>query len=162
MKINVPYREQIVDVIVYLYIMLFVYAALTKILDFENFQIELAQSPLLTTFAGPISFAVPIIEVLIALFLSYHKTRKIALYSGFGLMVMFTVYIVIMVNFSPFVPCSCGGILEKMTWNQHLIFNIIFVIFGLIAIVISNKKNTLQVFEIKAVSSTMIVCSAIV
>jgi hypothetical protein len=47
---------------------------------------------------------------------------------------MFTTYIVIILNFSENIPCSCGGILENMTWGQHLVFNCIFIIIGAIGI----------------------------
>jgi hypothetical protein len=28
---------------------------------------------------------------------------------------------------SPYLPCSCGGILETMNWKEHLVFNLVFV-----------------------------------
>jgi hypothetical protein len=130
MKLQQNIKLIALNSVCFLYILLFVYAALNKLLDFQNFQIQLAQSPLISAFAAAVSYTVPTIEILIALMLCFERTRKIALYSGFCLMVMFTAYIIIMINFSPFVPCSCGGILEKMSWNEHLIFNIAFVSLG--------------------------------
>lgn len=121
-------------VVSYLFIVLFVYAASNKILDFENFQIQLAQSPLISVYAGWVSYAVPAIEIIISALVAAERTRPFALYCCLGLMVMFTAYITIMINFSPFVPCSCGGILEKMSWEQHLAFNIVFVFLGLLGI----------------------------
>ena len=44
----------------------------------------------------------------------------------------------IILNFIPDIPCSCGGVLEKMSWNEHLIFNIAFVVLGLVAILLQN------------------------
>ncbi len=117
-------------------------------MDFEVFQVQIAQSPLLSSFAGPVSYAVIIIELIISLGLCLQKTRKISLYAAYSLMVLFAGYIVIILNFSPFVPCSCGGILEKLNWNQHLLFNIAFCVLGIVAILFkdglssSAKKNT--------------------
>src|SRR3970040_1025074 len=51
-------------------------------------------------------------------------------------MVMFTAYIFIILNYSPFVPCSCGGILEKMGWKEHFIFNFVFIILAAAGIMI--------------------------
>lgn len=45
--------------------LLFMYAAMSKMLDFENFQVQLAQSPLLSAYAGFVSYAV--ITILICL-----------------------------------------------------------------------------------------------
>jgi len=38
-------------------------------------------------------------------------------------MTAFTVYIFLILNYSPFVPCSCGGVLEDLGWWEHLWFN---------------------------------------
>ena len=128
MKLNNTFKNVIVEATWLLYLLLFVYAAMNKGLDFEKFQVELGQSPLLSAFAEWISWTVLIIEFAIVLFLLFPKTRIKALYAGFCLMCMFTAYIFIMLNYSSFLPCSCGGILEKMTWQQHLVFNVFFVI----------------------------------
>jgi len=126
--------------ICYLFIVLFVYAAFSKLIDFENFQIQLAQSPLLSAYAGFISYAVIIVELIIAFLLSKKQTQQIGLFASYGLMLAFTVYIYIILNYSDFIPCSCGGILEKLGWKEHLIFNLFFI--GLAVIAILFNQNT--------------------
>lgn len=124
-----------------LYILLFSYAAMSKLLDFQNFQIQLGQSPLLSAFAAPVSVAVPVAEFILVLLLMFKKSRLIGLYGSFVLMTMFSAYIVIILNFSSFTPCSCGGILEKMSWTQHLIFNIVFVVIATIAVIVQSATR---------------------
>lgn len=129
--------------VVYFYILLFFYASISKILDFENFQIQIGQSPLLNAFTGIISYTVIIIEIVIAVLLSFRQIRLFAMYISLFLMSAFTVYIFIILNYSPFIPCSCGGILEKMTWTEHLVFNVITMIFAILYIVIEEiRKET--------------------
>ncbi|MFB9080216.1 MauE/DoxX family redox-associated membrane protein [Flavobacterium procerum] len=128
------FKKIIVDVVCLLYILLFVYAAVSKILDFEKFQVQLGQSPLFSAFAGWISWSVLLSEFIIVFFLLIPKTKMRALYAGFCLMSMFSAYIFIMLYFSSFIPCSCGGILEKMSWTQHLIFNLLFVLLAGVAL----------------------------
>ncbi|MGV3460264.1 MAG: DoxX family protein [Flavobacterium sp.] len=140
MKISASLKDTIVFIISLLYILLFVYAAVSKILDFENFQIQLGQSPMLSAYAGIISWMVPAFEIAISLALLYQRVRFFALLGAFILMIMFTTYIIIILNFSSFVPCSCGGVLEKMGWKEHLIFNIGFVLLALIGLIIERKK----------------------
>ncbi|SIT96077.1 hypothetical protein SAMN05660493_00749 [Epilithonimonas bovis DSM 19482] len=111
----------------YAFVLLFIYAAVSKLMDFENFRVQLAQSPMLSAYAGVVSYGVIALELLISLLLLVPKTRKAALYASFGLMAAFTVYIYLILNYSDFVPCSCGGILEKLGWKEHLFFNIIMV-----------------------------------
>jgi len=117
-----------VEAISVLYAILYIYAAVSKLLDFDVFVGQLAQSPLLSAFAYPIALLVPTVEILIAVLLMISKFRHFALFASYLLMVMFTTYILIILNFSDFIPCSCGGVLEKLSWTQHLLFNIGFII----------------------------------
>ncbi len=136
----------IITLIGYLYMFLFLYAATSKLLDFVTFKVQLAQSPLLSAYAGIVSWAVPGVEILIAILLTIPKYRIPALYASFTLMVMFTAYIYIILNFSDFIPCSCGGVLEKLSWTQHLVFNLVFIILAGVAVLVAglySSKKTL-------------------
>ena len=109
MKLQIT-KSNIIQTVVVLNILLFTYAAVSKVLDFPNFQIQLGQSPLLSAFADWVAVAVPLVEFIIVLLLLTNKYRLLGLYGSFALMTMFTAYIVIILNFSSFTPCSCGGI----------------------------------------------------
>lgn len=122
------------------YILLFCYAATSKIIDFENFQIQLAQSPMLSGFAREISYAVPAAEYIIATLLIFPRYRYAAMHLSFALMMVFTAYIYIILNHSPYVPCSCGGVLDKLGWSEHFIFNCIFATMGALVIVVYPNK----------------------
>jgi hypothetical protein len=98
--------------------------------------VQLGQSPLLSAFAGFVAWSVPAIELLIVIMLLIPRFRLTALFASFNLMLMFTAYIFIILNYSSFIPCSCGGILEKLGWKEHLVFNILFIILALIGILI--------------------------
>lgn len=141
MVFNVKYRKLTINVISLLFIVLFIYAATSKLLDFETFQIQLSQSPFIGAYAGMVSVLVPSVEILLAGMLIIPRYRPFVLVGCFGLMVMFTAYIVIILNFSDFIPCSCGGVLEKLSWTQHLIFNIVFIFLAIVAIFLSHHWN---------------------
>lgn len=143
----------------YFFMVLFVYAAASKMRDFENFQVQLAQSPLLSAYAGFISYGVIALELVIAGLLAFPQARRIGLYASFGLMVAFTVYIFLILNYSDFVPCSCGGILEKMGWTEHLIFNGCCVALAILAIVFIEKQGAIPWRRTAAVSSLIFVIS---
>ncbi|RRJ90762.1 MauE/DoxX family redox-associated membrane protein [Flavobacterium macacae] len=127
-------REYLITSVCILHALVFVYAAASKLLDFEMFQVQLRQSPLLSSFAGWVSWAVPVSEFAIAGSLLFPRTRFWALFASFGLMVMFSAYIYIMLHYSSFVPCSCGGILEDLSWNEHLVFNLALVVLAAAAV----------------------------
>lgn len=131
---NSALNSWIIEIISALFILLFVYAAISKFLDYQKFRVQLGQSPLLTAFAGWVAWIIPTIEIIISLLLAFSKTRLLALYASFSLMVMFIAYIIAITKFSDYVPCSCGGVLQNMNWHQHLIFNIVFVLLAMAGI----------------------------
>jgi len=144
MKLSPLLRKAIIEIICLLYILLFVYAAVNKLLEFETFKIQLGQSPIIMPYAKVLSVLVPVTELTIAGLLIFSRLRFVGLLLSFSLMTMFTVYIIIILNWSYFIPCSCGGILEKMGWTEHLVFNLVFTILslvGLLLIKISTPDN---------------------
>src|SRR5690606_34972825 len=99
-------------------------------------------------------------EILIAILLTIPKYRIPALYVAFTLMVMFTAYIYIILNYSDFVPCSCGGVLEKLSWTQHFIFNLFFIVLAAVAVFFADRystKKTLLLLSILAIIGISIV-----
>lgn len=123
------------------FILLFCYAAISKIMDFEKFQIQMTESPLLSTFAGFLPYVLVISEFIIAGLLCYRITQNAGLLASFILMLFFTGYIALMLFTSENLPCSCGGILEKMTWTQHLYFNIGCAVLAILALVYNKKYS---------------------
>lgn len=134
----------IIETICFLFIVLFVYAAASKLADVEQFRVQIGNSPLLTDFAGVIAWIIPIGEIVVAIALAIPRLRLAALYAAFSLMIMFTAYIIIILNFADHVPCSCGGVLEKLGWTEHLIFNIVFVLLALVGIIILSKQGEIR------------------
>ena len=126
-----------------LFIILFTYAAISKLLDYENFKLLLEKSPFLGSYANLLSWLIPAIELMIAVLFFFRKLSLEALWSSLFLMVIFTAYIIIVLNFSESIPCSCGGIISSLSWNQHLYFNIGFIVLaaGGILLVYPRKKS---------------------
>ncbi|MFP3596902.1 MauE/DoxX family redox-associated membrane protein [Chryseobacterium sp. SIMBA_029] len=139
--------------------LLFCYASISKALDFENFQVQLAQSPLLSAYAGFISYAVIVVELIIASLLCFKQTRLWGLYCFLGLMSAFTMYIYLILNYSDFVPCSCGGILENLGWTEHFIFNIFFVVLAVVSILMLEIQQFRSLVKPVTYSGLMIVLS---
>lgn len=133
-------RSTITTVISLLYILLFTYAAVSKLLDYQDFTIKIGQSPLLSSFAGYIAIGVPVLELVIVAMLCFPRWRIMALYASFCLMIMFTVYIYIILNYSQYVPCSCGGVLQDLGWTEHLIFNIAFIVLAAVGLLTNYKE----------------------
>jgi uncharacterized membrane protein YphA (DoxX/SURF4 family) len=116
------------------------YAAISKLLDYQKFAIQIGQSPLFTGLGEIIPWLVISIEMLISALLIIPRFQVIGFYAAFSLMVMFTTYIAVILNYSNYVPCSCGGILENLGWTEHLILNASFVILSLTGIILQHKQ----------------------
>lgn len=117
-----------IEIISALLILLFVYTGTSKLLDHDAFQHTLAKAPLIEKFSGVLSWALPIGEIGISLLLFIPRLRQTGLLLSFLLMTVFTFYISYMLLFSPDRPCSCGGVLKNLGWEEHLLFNIYFTL----------------------------------
>jgi putative oxidoreductase len=135
-------KTAIVEIIASLLILLFVYTAVSKLSGLFAFESVLKKSPLIGDYAAYIKWGVPIVELIISASLFYSKTRRIGMFASAILMFGFTAYIGYMIAFTPNLPCSCGGVLSQMNWNQHLIFNIIFTILPIVAILLMRKRTS--------------------
>ncbi|MBC8032699.1 MAG: hypothetical protein H7Y03_01030 [Chitinophagaceae bacterium] len=121
------------QLIAVLLFVLFVYTALNKYFDMANFRASLEESPWVGNYSIFVSYAVPLLELIVAALLLVPRTRLKGLYASFWLMLFFTIYIAYMLVFTPELPCSCGGVISEMTWPQHLVFNIVFTLLAYVA-----------------------------
>ena len=133
-------RKLFIDLISSLFILLFVYTALSKLYNFHSFKTVLVASPLIGDKAGWIAWAVPISELIAALLLFFPKTKLVGLCASLVLMSVFTIYLAYMIIFEPHLPCTCGGVIQQMSWKQHLIFNVVFTILAFLGIRLKRKS----------------------
>ena len=129
-----------------MFIVLLTYAGLTKFLEGHRFYDNLRNSPIIggETLASLASWMVPLAELAVALLLVKSRTRLIGLYGALGLMLLFTGYTVAIVFIAPYRPCSCGGVISLLSWEQHLVLNVVLLLLALLAIWFSPKhKNML-------------------
>lgn len=134
-------RKIIIEIISSLLILLFLYASLSKWLAFKLFIGEMNNQPFPNSLTPLLVWSIPIIEVLIAVALMFEKTRLPALYASLALMLAFTIYTVaILLHAFKYIPCSCGGVIRKLTWPQHLFFNLFFVGISLLGIMLKKRE----------------------
>lgn len=118
-----------------LLIILFVYAAISKLLTFSEFRQQLYNQTFPHWLANILLYLLPATEIATAALLSFKRSLVTGLLGSCILLAAFTGYIsLVMLHYWDRVPCSCGGILNHMSWTTHLIFNWFFLILNLIAI----------------------------
>lgn len=135
-------RKITLEIITGLLVLLFVYAAVSKLSIYGTFKMQLLKSPYTTSFASDIAWSLPAVELGAATLLIIKRTRLLGLYLSFFLMLLFTGYIYAILHFSSYVPCSCGGILSKMNWGTHFLLNIFFTMLAVIGIVLDKPEET--------------------
>lgn len=127
LQLSAKTREIIMDIAVYLFIMLFMYTAASKLLTIKSFASTLAKSPLIGSLNFIVAWAIPITEIIISVVLIFPAVRKTGMYASLLLMTVFTFYLVYMVFSGAELPCHCGGVISTMTWQQHIWFNLGFI-----------------------------------
>jgi len=129
----------ILQLICSVFIFLFAYTALSKLQQYHQFVSVLLKSPLIGSISEAVAWIIPTIELIIAGLLFFPRTRRPGLYGSSLLMIVFTVYLGYMILFTPHLPCTCGGVIQKMTWKQHLLFNLALTAISLSGIIIDSK-----------------------
>jgi putative oxidoreductase len=82
--------------------------------------------------------------------LIFERTRMVGFISSFVLMTLFTIYTgAILLHFFDYVPCSCGGVIRKLTWPQHLVFNLFFVGLSVTGIVLQRRSYSKSILITK-------------
>lgn len=137
----VSHSKKAAEVIAGIFILLFVYTALSKLMDLNTFKSVLSKSPLIGSRAAFVAWSIPISELIIAALLFLPSTRKLGLVASLGLLLLFTLYIAYMLVFTPQLPCSCGGVLQTMDWDTHLAFNIGALIIGFAGWKLEEKEH---------------------
>lgn len=126
----------------FLLIILMLYTGLSKLIEHNKFQIILyATGMLRANPAHAIAYVIPVAECVIATALIVPRWKVAGLGAATILMGGFTMYVAAMLLFASKLPCSCGGIISTMTWPQHLSFNSLFTIAGLVAFRLSIRHQ---------------------
>ena len=146
-----------IEIIECLFIILFTYTGLNKLLDLDTFQFQTHRSPYLENISTLVSYTIPTAELLTVLAIMISKFRTIpakgwifnwlrkngakleyfGICGAYFLMSLFTGYVWLMLHRAYYLPCSCGGILSAMSWDDHLKFNAFFTILAVVATLLS-------------------------
>lgn len=143
MHFRIPQRiyNIMLDLSRYTFIFLFTYTAYMKIIEHQRFLKGLTKVQLISNYAIVLSYLVPGLEILIVILLVIPKTIKSGLIAFLGTMVVFTIYIICAMIWEPHLPCHCGGAIEKLTWMQHIWFNLAFILLSIVALRLLKFSN---------------------
>lgn len=129
-----------------LLILLFTYTAVSKVTAMETFSQQMHNQPFPEVISSSLIWFIPVMELLTAALLIVKPLRFIGFCCAFVLMSLFTGYVaMILLDVFDRVPCSCGGILESLSWTQHLAVNFLFWLLSLTGILLENRKTIFMV-----------------
>lgn len=133
-------RSKITVAVSLMLTILFIYTAASKLMHLGLFELRLERMPYIALYAKVLSWGIPFLELVIAGLLLFPKFRVRGLYASLVLLTLFTGYIIIVLQFSDHIPCSCGGVLSALRWDDHIAFNMVFMALALGTIIL-NKKH---------------------
>lgn len=133
-----------IEAITAVLLLLWIYTGLNKLIHFDKFSFEIGRSPFLQHIAHWVVAMVPVSELVIAALLIFKRSRLTGLYASLFLMTLFTGYVYIMLHYAYDLPCSCGGIIELLTWEQHLTVNLMLTLLTSIAIILQDRQIRLN------------------
>jgi putative oxidoreductase len=135
-------RQVLLECVSALLILLFLYASVSKFLDFKTFIKEMNNQPLPNSWTPFLVYFIPWSEIFLSVALIFERTRLLGLYGSLVLMGLFTIYAtLILVHVFSYVPCSCGGVIKRLTWRQHLILNLFFVTLSVVGVIAQRRKS---------------------
>lgn len=134
-------KKILVEISASLLLLLFLFACLSHWLDFKTFSGNILNQPLPSWSKQLIIWGMPIVELLIAIGLLFDKTRLRSFQAAFFVLLSLSTYIIlILANFFNRIPCSCSGLIPHLSWDQHLWFNVLFLVIALIGIVLKRGQ----------------------
>lgn len=135
-------KEIVIKIISLLFIALWSYAAFSKILDWEMNKRAMLMQPFPIGMANILSWLIPLLELVLVVFLLNICTRRQALLASVILLSAFSAYIGLILS-SAFgsIPCACAGIFSKMGHAEHLYFNLLFILLGGVALILTHKSQ---------------------
>lgn len=127
---QLPRQRVVLEGIIFLCVLLFAYTAFSKLIELPRFLGQIRSAPFIGPYSGTVIWAVPVAELMVAMLMTWPRTRLVGLYLFVGMMAAFTAYIIYIIRYASHIPCSCGGVLEAMGWGDHLVFNSLFILIG--------------------------------
>lgn len=134
-------KSVLVEVIALFFVVLFLYTGVSKLMELTVFEEQLYESPILAPIAPVVAWGLPVVEFIISILLFFPRYRLKGLYLTFILMTLFTAYIITLFTISPELPCSCGGIIEALSWKGHIVFNSLLILLSFAAIRMQKAIN---------------------
>jgi hypothetical protein len=135
----------ILKIVIASLVLLWSYTASVKLLNINEFRQQMLKQALPLSLNKSLVWMLPSVEVLTTALLLLKRLQHLGLWVSFMLMLSFSGYVgLVVAGYYKRIPCSCGGVLQSMSWNIHLGFNLFFLLLTYIGIFLSNRERRLK------------------
>ncbi|WP_188746683.1 MauE/DoxX family redox-associated membrane protein [Parapedobacter defluvii] len=135
MKLN---RKHIIFIVRLALVGLWVPVAADKLWDLKGFHSVLLRQPIPDWWADILFWLLPLLELLAAVLIAWRNNRR-RIYQGMwlstALMFGLTLFILFgVLGWYEKRPCGCGSVISGLSWEEHLWFNAVFLLFSIVGI----------------------------
>ncbi len=121
---------------------LWIPVSIDKLVNFEAFRNGMLRQPFSGTLARSLVYALPVSEVFTVVLLLLPKLRFYGFLLSTLLMTAFTAYIgTALAGAWEKLPCGCGSVISGLSWKQHFIFNLFFLLISGYGLYITNIQR---------------------
>lgn len=132
----------IIIVITGFLILLWAYAAFSKIIDIPAFKKALRIQVFPLWVAKILLYVLPLSEIFVIVLLLIPETRLIGMYTSLFMMLLFTLYVGGAVfKIYERTPCACGGLFARLGWKKHFKVNVVLTIIALIGVILMENAR---------------------
>lgn len=125
---SLKYRNFVSEISSWLLIFLFMYTAVSKLIDWDGTKSALYNQVFPLWMADILLFLIPTIELFLVICLYSPSIRRYGFLFSIFVMASFTAYVgLVLTGIFGRIPCSCGGVISELSWMEHLIFNLVFL-----------------------------------
>lgn len=118
-----------VKFILLMLLVLWIPVTFDKIMDFAIFKTGILKQPFSDSLGYILIYTIPVLEALTILFLLIPRMQYYGMLLSLGLMLAFTTYIgIALAGAWDQLPCGCGSVINKLSWQQHFWFNLFFTV----------------------------------
>lgn len=127
---------------------MYTYVGALKLMDIKSFKDGINNQPIDNQLTVPLMVAIITAEATIIALLLINKWRFYGFLLSILILTLFSTYIIVILTEKvfDFVPCTCGGGFDQLSWQQQLDINIAAIVLSLIGAIILRpiKKSKLK------------------
>ncbi|WP_437920424.1 MauE/DoxX family redox-associated membrane protein [Sphingobacterium sp. LRF_L2] len=137
-----PITKNYMHTVVYSFILLWSYAAISKLAHWELSRAEMHKQLFPSYIASILFWLIPLLELGLVYLLLIPKNKLWGIRFSIALLSLFSLYLLTgITRLFGKNPCICAGILPQRSAGEHILFNILFIILGISILVLAHKSR---------------------